>query len=135
MPAAVPDIGVLRRHDVPAAVDLAPHASADALAVLLAQCIVHHLALDPEPRSQDCDVGGDERHFDLGRASRAGPIRAVRAVHQVAEALATRGPGAVDGDDVRRRRATRRWHRLNQRTIYRAGSRAFSSPVDDAIQG
>ena len=103
MPAAVPDIGVLRRDDVPSAVDLAQHASADALAVLLAQCIVHHLALDPEPRVQDCDVGGDERHFDLGRATRARPVRAVRAVqalHQVAEALATRGPGAVDGDEL-----------------------------------
>jgi hypothetical protein len=65
--------------------------------------IVHHLALDPEPRVQDCDVGGDERHFDLGRATRARPIRAIRAVqalHQVAEALATRGPGAVDGDEL-----------------------------------
>ena len=103
MPAAVPDIGLLRREDVPSAVDLAQHASADALAVLLAQCIVHHLALDSEPRVQDCDVGGDERHFDLGRATRARPVRAVRAVqalHQVAEALATRGPGAVDGDEL-----------------------------------
>src|SRR3954453_17681447 len=61
MPAALADIGVLRRDDVPAAVDLAQHASADALAVLLARCILHHLALDPEPRVQDCDVGGDER--------------------------------------------------------------------------
>jgi hypothetical protein len=103
MPAAVADVGVLRRNDVPTAVDLAQHASADALAVLLAQCIVHHLALDPEPRVQDCDVGRDECHLDLGRAPRARPVRAVRAVqalHQVAESLTARGPGAVDGDEL-----------------------------------
>jgi hypothetical protein len=34
----VADIGVLRRDDVPAAVDLAQHASAAGLALLLAQC-------------------------------------------------------------------------------------------------
>src|SRR4029078_4138382 len=103
MPAAVADIGVLRRDDVPSAVDLAQHAGADALAVLLAQRIVHHLALDPEPRVQDGDVGGEERHLDLRRAPRGGAERAVRtmqALHQVAEALATGGPGAVDGDEL-----------------------------------
>src|SRR5690242_11922441 len=103
MPSAGAHVGVLRRDDAPAVVDLAHHAGADALAILLAERVVLYLALDPEPGVQDRDVGRKEAHLHLGRAPGARPERAGRAVqalHQIAEAVAARGPGAVDGDEL-----------------------------------
>ena len=37
---------------------------------------------------------------DLRVLARYGPLDAVQALHQVAEAFAARGPGAVDGDEL-----------------------------------
>src|SRR5262249_14268140 len=53
MPAAMADIGVLRRDDAPAPVDLAQHARADALAIRLAVLVMHDLAGDPKARMHD----------------------------------------------------------------------------------
>src|SRR5688572_16021999 len=103
MPPAGADVGVLRRDNPPAPVD--PHnARPDALPRRLAKVVVQDFAIDPETRVQDCDVGREKVHMHLRRLARARPERAIRAVqplHQVAEPLAARGPGAVDGDELR----------------------------------
>src|ERR1700694_5022753 len=98
MPAALADIGVLRRDDPPAPVDPAQHARADALAIRLAVLVMHDLAGDPKARMHDCDVGCEKMNVHLRRPPRACPewaVGAVQALHQVAEAVARRGPGAV----------------------------------------
>ena len=77
-----------------------PTLSRDGLAVF----VVQHFAVDPEPRMQDGDVGCEKRHRHFRRPARAGAERAARAVqprHQIAKAVARRGPGAVDGDELR----------------------------------
>ena len=74
VPPAGADVGVLRRDNPPAPVDLAHNARADALPRRLAKVVVQDFAIDPEARVQDCDVGREKVHMHLRRLARARSI-------------------------------------------------------------